>query len=233
MKRIALIFVGLLFIVGCGDSPKDKEPEKIVARDEAVIKVAPPNPRSESGTRLEKEKEDTAPQEEPLPVKAPEEVAFVELAKEPTKPAQPKEIETPWGNAPDFTLTKIGGEGYTLSKEAKNKVVILNFFATWCGPCRMKIPGFVELYNQYKEEGLEIIGASVDRNPPKVIPSFAKKYGIDYPIVIADPAVVAAYGGIRGIPTTFIIDKNGNVVKKYVGYVKKKVFEEEIKELLK
>ena len=247
MKRIALIFVGLLFIVGCGDSPKDKEPEKIVARDEAVIKVAPPNPRSESGTRLEKDKEEIIPQEEPPPIKkaseveevpkakeAPKEVvSLVEPAKELPKPPSPKEVEASWGNAPDFTLKKIGEGNYTLSKEAKNKVVILDFFATWCGPCKMEIPGFVELYQEYKDQGLEIVGASVDGNPPKVIPSFANKYRIDYPIVIADPAVVAAYGGIRGIPTTFIIDKNGNVVKKYVGYVAKNVFEEEIKELLK
>lgn len=246
MKRKALIFVGLLFIVGCGDSPKEvkeakeQKPAEIVVKTTDVIKVAPPE------METEKAKEKIIPQEEPLIVKSPEvekapevkvapkEVAsLVEPAKEPANPPRPKEIETPWGNAPDFTLKRIGQGEYTLSKEAKNKVVILDFFATWCGPCRMEIPGFVELYQEYKNQGLEIIGVSMDSNPPKAIPSFASKYRIDYPIVIADPAVVAAYGGIRGIPTTFIIDRKGNVVKKYVGYVAKNVFEEEIKELLK
>lgn len=222
MKKIILILIGLLFILGCGD----KEIEKAVGQDEAVIKVAPPEEEK-------KTKEEVPIQKEPLTTEVPKEIASLE----PTKPSEPeKEKESPakiaWGNAPDFTLKRIGEGDYTLSKEAKNKVVILDFFATWCGPCKMEIPGFVELYQEYKDQGLEIIGASVDGDPPKVIPSFANKYGIDYPILIADPMIVAAYGGIRGIPTTFIIDKKGNVVNKHVGYVSKKVFEEEIKELL-
>jgi len=118
--------------------------------------------------------------------------------------------------APDFTLQDINGNEVTLS-DFKGKVVILNFWATWCPPCRKEIPVFIELYKKYKDEGLVIIGISLDREGKKVLIPFVKKFGINYPVLIGTQKVVDAYGGIRGIPTTFIIDKKGKIRKKHIG----------------
>jgi len=118
--------------------------------------------------------------------------------------------------APDFTLQDINGNEVTLS-DFKGKVVVLNFWATWCPPCRKEIPVFIELYKKYKDEGLVIIGISLDREGKRVLIPFVKKFGINYPVLIGTKKVVDAYGGIRGIPTTFIIDKKGKIRKKHIG----------------
>ncbi|MFH1714738.1 MAG: TlpA disulfide reductase family protein [Elusimicrobiota bacterium] len=137
-----------------------------------------------------------------------------------------------WGDASDFTLPLALEEGdFTLSS-LKGKVIILDFWATWCPPCRMEIPGFVELQNKYKEQGLEIVGVTLDMEGPGVIAPFAEEMGINYTLVLGDEPVTIAYGGIRGIPTTFIIDREGNIRGKHIGYAPKEVFEKQILELL-
>ena len=115
------------------------------------------------------------------------------------------------------------------------KVVILDFWATWCPPCRKGIPDLIELKKKFKDK-IEIIGLSVDemsRNTKSKVVPFIKEYGINYPIVYADMKVVQGYGGINSIPTSFIIDKKGNVVQKHVGLVPKKTLEQEINKALK
>lgn len=136
-----------------------------------------------------------------------------------------------WGNAPDFTLLKFGGGNFTLSS-LKGKMIILNFWATWCGPCRMEVPGFVRFYEKYRDRGLEIVGVSLDRNRGVAVGPFAKKMKINYILVFGNRKVTEKYGGIRGIPTSFIIDRRGNIVKKHVGFVSESILEKEIKELL-
>jgi peroxiredoxin len=133
--------------------------------------------------------------------------------------------------APDFTLKDVDGKTFSLSS-TKGKVVILDFWATWCPPCRMEIPHFVSLYRDYRNKGLEIIGISLDRGGVSAVKSFVKSNGINYPTLMGDNKVTADYGGIRGIPTTFIIDRKGRIVEKYVGYRDKKIFEDAIKKLL-
>ena len=135
------------------------------------------------------------------------------------------------GNAPDFTLPRLGGGEFTLSI-LKGKVIILDFWATWCPPCRKEIPDFISLYKKYKDKGLEIVGVALDRDKETSVGPFAKKMGINYTIVFGDQEVTKKYKGIRYIPTTFIIDKDGNIAKKHIGFVEKKVFEEEVRELL-
>ncbi|MCP2519925.1 TlpA family protein disulfide reductase [Candidatus Aminicenantes bacterium AC-335-A11] len=118
--------------------------------------------------------------------------------------------------APDFTLQDINGNLVRLS-DFRGKIIILNFWATWCPPCRKEIPIFIKLYKKYKDEGLVIIGISLDRGGKEVVIPFVKKYGINYPVLIGTSEVEEAYGGIRGIPTTFIIDKEGKIRKKHIG----------------
>ncbi|MEW6456421.1 MAG: TlpA disulfide reductase family protein [Acidobacteriota bacterium] len=132
--------------------------------------------------------------------------------------------------APNFTLPDANGRRISL-EDFRGKVVILNFWATWCSPCRVEIPAFIQLYNTYKDRGLEIIGVSLDKGGWDDVKPFIKEYKINYHIVLDDGETANSYGGIIGIPTTFIIDKNGSIIKKYVGYPGKEVFEAEIRKL--
>jgi cytochrome c biogenesis protein CcmG/thiol:disulfide interchange protein DsbE len=133
--------------------------------------------------------------------------------------------------APDFALMDISGDETRLS-DFRGKVVILDFWATWCPPCRAEIPHFIELYSEYKDNGLEIIGVTMDWNASRQAGPFAAENGMNYTVLIGDRKTADLYGGIVSIPTTFIIDREGGLRKKYIGYQDKSVFEKDIKELL-
>lgn len=134
--------------------------------------------------------------------------------------------------APDFTLPDINNKSVSLS-DFSGKVIILDFWATWCGYCVKEVPHLVELYNTYKEKGLVIIGIDVDTDEDAaMLKSFASKQGITYPILLGNKNVTDSYGGVRGIPTSFIIDRNQKIVQTYVGYRDKSTFENAIKDLL-
>ena len=134
--------------------------------------------------------------------------------------------------AADFALTNLNGKVVKLS-DFKGKVVILDFWATHCPPCIQEIPDFIKLYNKYKDKGLVVIGISLDRGGVEGVKRFCQSKGVNYPIVMANYEVTKNYGGIRFIPTTFVIDENGNIVKKFVGSTSMNTFENEIKKLLK
>lgn len=134
------------------------------------------------------------------------------------------------GKAPDFTLKDINGKQVSLS-EFKGKGVILDFFASWCPPCRQEVPDFVKLQDTYASKGFTVIGVSLVNL--KESKDFAQEMGINYPVLIDDGKVSNAYGPVRSIPTTYVIDKDGKVVKMYIGFRPKEVFENDIQELLK
>ena len=132
--------------------------------------------------------------------------------------------------APDFALKDIDGKTVSLS-DYKGKVIILDFFASWCPPCREEIPDFIELQKSYGVGSFSMIGVSLtDLNDTK---SFAGKMKINYPVAIDDGKASAAYGPIRSIPTTFVIGKDSKIARLYIGYRPKDIFENDIKELLK
>ena len=133
--------------------------------------------------------------------------------------------------APSFTLQDLDSKQVSLS-DFKGKVVILDFWATWCPPCVVEIPHFIELYEQYKDKGFVMVGISVDREGTSVVKSFVQKYQVNYTILMADGQIQKAYGNIPAIPTTFVIDSAGNIQRMYVGYRDKAVFEADIKTLL-
>ena len=133
--------------------------------------------------------------------------------------------------ATDFTLPGLDGKAVKLSAY-KGKVVLLNFWATWCGPCKAEIPGFVELQTQYKND-LVIVGLSVD-DPADKAKAFADQYKVNYPIVLGlgHDDIQDAYGPIYGIPASFLISRDGKVCKRHLGIAPKSQFEREIKGLL-
>ncbi len=118
--------------------------------------------------------------------------------------------------APDFTVKSIGGEEIALSR-LRGKTVFIDFWATWCGPCRESIPHLVHLYKTYHGKGFEIIGISVDKVDLDLVPRFAKSMDIPYPIAIAPTDLERQYG-VTALPTGFLVDKNGKIVQKTVGF---------------
>jgi peroxiredoxin len=133
--------------------------------------------------------------------------------------------------APDFDLLDLDGRRVKLSY-FKGKLVILDFWATWCGPCVREIPHFIELYERYADRGLVVLGVSVDRAGSGVVDSFVERNKVNYQVLMADSQVKGAYGGIRSIPTTFVIDREGKIQRRYIGYMDKAVFEADIKTFL-
>jgi thiol-disulfide isomerase/thioredoxin len=131
----------------------------------------------------------------------------------------------------DFSLKDLDGKSVALSSY-KGKVVLLNFWATWCGPCKAEIPGFVELQEKYKDD-LVIVGFSVD-DPADKAKAFAAEYKMNYPILLGEGRedVQDAYGPIWGIPASFLISKDGKVCRKHLGIAPKSVFEKEIVALM-
>lgn len=133
--------------------------------------------------------------------------------------------------APAWTLRDLSGK-FVKSDEFKGKVVIVDFWATWCPPCRAEIPGFVGLYKRYGDKGLVIVGVSLDQQGAAVVKSFVEKFGVNYPIVMGDAKIAEAFGGVEALPTTFVIDRQGRVVRTHVGFADAETFEKDIKPLL-
>ena len=134
-------------------------------------------------------------------------------------------------SAPNFKLKSHDGTVVELAK-LKGKVVVVNFWATWCGPCRREIPGFMEVHDQFKDKGVVIVGVSLDQEGWEVVQPYVERTKMNYPVVVGDGALADAYGGINGIPATFIVDKKGNIVRKHVGYMSKSDLEGIVKSLL-
>ena|SRR3990172_675029 len=133
--------------------------------------------------------------------------------------------------APPFSLKDTNGNIYSSSQFA-GKPAVINFFATWCPPCREEIPGFVEVYNRHKEKGFELIGISLDTETRENLPGFLMNNKIGYRILFGDLATARAYGGVSSIPTTFFVGKDGEIKNVHVGYIDKDAFDKEVMKLL-
>jgi len=132
--------------------------------------------------------------------------------------------------APDFKLTDLDGKPVNLAG-SKGKVILLNFWATWCGPCRAEIPDLIELQNKYKDH-LQILGLVVDDDDQDEIKKFVSKFKVNYPVAIATDDIRIQYGGIAALPTSFMLDSEGRVVQKHEGLRDPVLYETEIRSLL-
>jgi len=130
----------------------------------------------------------------------------------------------------DFVLNDHNNVPVKMS-QYRGKVVILNFWATWCGPCKEEIPAFVELYDRYKDQGLVIVGVSIDDTVEQLRP-FMQEWRMQYPVLQMNPDIETAYGPFYGVPMTFFIARDGTICRKHMGPATKAQFEREIKALL-
>ncbi len=133
--------------------------------------------------------------------------------------------------APDFELKDANGHAVKLS-DYRGKVVLLDFWATWCGPCKIEIPWFQEFERQNKDKGFAVIGVAMDEEGWDVVKPFAQHFGINYRLVIGSDSIAESYGGIDALPTTFLIDREGRIASVHIGLSGKRDFEDGIKELL-
>ncbi|MGH9584150.1 MAG: peroxiredoxin family protein [Bryobacteraceae bacterium] len=134
--------------------------------------------------------------------------------------------------APNFTLTDAGGRHVSLS-DFRGKVVVLNFWATWCGPCQIEIPWFVQFEQQFRSKGLEIVGVSMDEDGWPAVKPFVRERHINYTILLGNESVAQLYGGLDALPTTFILDRKGRIAfPAHVGLAAKSEYLHEIESLL-
>ncbi len=133
--------------------------------------------------------------------------------------------------APDFSLESLDGSTLRLS-DLRGKAVLLNFWATWCGPCKIEMPWFVDFQKQYGSQGLQIVGVAMDDASKEDIAKFAKDMGVNYPILIGKESVGDQYGGVPALPETFLIGRDGKFVDKIIGLKGKADIEESIQKTL-
>jgi thiol-disulfide isomerase/thioredoxin len=132
--------------------------------------------------------------------------------------------------APDFTVTDLSGETVSLSS-LRGKVVLLDFWATWCGPCRMEIPSFVQFQKRYGNQGFRVLGI-VTQDSPRNVPPFYRQFRMNYPVAMANAELVRLYRVNYGLPTTFLIGRDGRIYDKVVGDIETAYFERKIQTLL-
>jgi thiol-disulfide isomerase/thioredoxin len=154
-----------------------------------------------------------------------------------TKPAAVASIPAPSAPAirgkpaADFELPNLEGSQVRMAA-FKNKVVLVNFWATWCAPCIVEIPWFIEFQKKYGPQGLEIVGISMDDTGAKDVVPFVKKHGMTYTVLLGDDNVAEKFGGILGLPTTFLVDRNGKYYSIHRGLVNHDAIEKELQTLL-
>lgn len=133
--------------------------------------------------------------------------------------------------APNFTLKDANGTNVSLS-EYRGKVVLLNFWATWCGPCKIEIPWFMEFEQQYKNKGFAVLGVAMDDDGWAAVKPYISEKKMNYRVVLGTDSVAREYGGIDSLPTTFVIDQDGRIVTSHIGLINKDDYLKEIQSLL-
>jgi peroxiredoxin len=133
--------------------------------------------------------------------------------------------------APDFTLKDADGKTVRLS-DYRGKVVLLNFWATWCGPCKIEIPWFVEFERAHKSQGFAVIGVSMDDDGWTTVKPFVSDLRINYRILLGDDKVAQLYGGVGALPTSFLIDRSGRIAATYVGLESKSRYENDLEQVV-
>jgi cytochrome c biogenesis protein CcmG/thiol:disulfide interchange protein DsbE len=132
--------------------------------------------------------------------------------------------------APDFSLKDADGKTVQLS-DYRGKVVLLNFWATWCGPCKIEIPWFIDFEREHKDQGFAVVGISMDEDGWQAVRPFISEAGINYRVLLGNDSISQLYGGVEALPTTFLIDRDGRIASVHEGLVSKGTYEHDLEQL--
>lgn len=149
-----------------------------------------------------------------------------------TDQAETNRTQSAISKVPHFALPSVVDGTIIDSDEYSGRVRLINFFATWCPPCLEEVPTLIKLEDKFGSKGFTVIGLSVDQGGSEVVKKFVDKMKINYPVLLADEAVSYAFGGVSGIPVSFLIAQDGTMIRKYFGYVDLTILERDIKEAL-
>jgi thiol-disulfide isomerase/thioredoxin len=133
---------------------------------------------------------------------------------------------------PHFALPAAVDGSIVDSDEFEGSVRLVNFFATWCPPCKEEVPNLIKLVDKYGNQGLSVIGLSVDQGGPEIVKKFVNKMKVNYPVLVADDSVTYAFGGVSSIPVSFLVAADGTMIRRYLGYVDQAILERDVKEVL-
>lgn len=133
---------------------------------------------------------------------------------------------------PAFSGKTVSDQGKFDSSSLLGKVVLVNFWATWCPPCRKEIPALVKLQEKYRAQGFAVVGVSMDEGGSKLVAKFLEKQKVNYPVIIGDADLARGFGGVIGVPASFLVDRKGELLRRYDGFATEDELQEEIEKLL-
>ncbi len=133
---------------------------------------------------------------------------------------------------PDFTLPSVVDGKDISSNDFKGKVLLVTFFATWCPPCRQEIPSLIRLQKDLSAKGFSVLGLSLDEGGAEIVNELVENDNINYPVLMADSDVVSGFGGVTGIPTSFLVSHEGKMIRTYAGYVPHELLKQDIEEIM-
>lgn len=132
---------------------------------------------------------------------------------------------------PEFAVQDLEGDLFT-SESLHGKVALVNFWATWCGPCKIEMPWFVDFQRKYKDKGFTVLAISLDEDGWEPVREFAAEFELNFPVALGDDPLAMDFGGVHALPTTMIVNREGNIVTTHTGLVPKRTYETEIEALL-
>lgn len=133
---------------------------------------------------------------------------------------------------PVFSGDTVNGKGKFDSSSLQGKVVLVNFWATWCPPCRKEIPSLIKVQDKYRDKGFVVVGISMDEGGRSMVGKFLDKQGVNYPVIIGDSSLAKGFGGVIGVPASFLVDRKGELLRRYDGYVAEDELREELEKLV-
>jgi len=133
---------------------------------------------------------------------------------------------------PVFSGETVNGQGKFDSSALQGKVVLVNFWATWCPPCRKELPSLAKLQESYRSKGLVVVGVSMDEGGRTMVGKFLEKQGVTYPVIIGDSSVAKGFGGVIGVPASFLVDRKGEMIRRFDGYASEEELRVELEKLL-
>ncbi len=229
MQIVAILALAALVFTGCGSGNAETGS---AAQDEAMTQIQTETPAdqietpvAETATPVEETPAETAPA-------ARDDFAAAEARGDVASSTKPAVDTSQLKLAPEWALYDLEGK-IVRSSDLQGKVVLVDFWATWCGPCKRSIPHLIKLHEEYADLGVVVLGVSLDRaDPEKVVKPFVALNNINYQILMGNMKIQQDFGGVRGIPTAFIISQDGKIYRKLVGLRPKEHYEEPIKALL-